>query len=64
MKERLDVILVERRLVESRTKAQWLIKSGFVLVEDMKILKSSKRVDNNSKIKLTKKYPYVGRGGV
>ena len=64
MKERLDVILVERRLVESRTKAQWLIKSGFVLVNDMKILKSSKRVDNNSEIKLTKKYPYVGRGGL
>jgi len=64
MKERLDIVLVERRLVESRTKAQWLIKSGFVLVDDMKILKSSKRVDINSKIKLTKKYPYVGRGGL
>ena len=64
MKERLDVILVERRLVESRTKAQWLIKSGFVIVDEIKILKSSKRIDNNSKIKLTKKYPYVGRGGL
>ena len=64
MKERLDVILVERRLVESRTKAQWLIKSGFVLVDGMKILKSSKRVDNNLTIKLTSKYPYVGRGGL
>ena len=64
MKERLDIIVVERRLVESRTKAQWLIKSGFVLVNGMKILKSSKRVDLNSKIKLTKKYPYVGRGGL
>jgi len=64
MKERLDIIVVERRLVESRTKAQWLIKSGFVLVNDIKILKSSKRVDTNSKIKLIKKYPYVGRGGL
>ncbi|TES93878.1 MAG: TlyA family rRNA (cytidine-2'-O)-methyltransferase, partial [Promethearchaeota archaeon] len=64
MRERLDVILVERRLVESRTKAQWLIKSGFVFVNDMKILKSSKKVDNNSKIKLSRKYPYVGRGGL
>ena len=63
MKERLDIVLVERRLVESRTKAQWLIKSGYVLVNDMKILKSSKRVDINSKINLTKNYPYVGRGG-
>ncbi len=64
MKERLDIVLVDRRLVESRTKAQWLIKSGFVLVNDMIILKSSKRVDINSKINLTKKYPYVGRGGL
>ncbi len=64
MRERLDIVLVERRLVESRTKAQWLIKSGFVLVNDMIILKSSKMVDINSKIKLTKKYPYVGRGGL
>jgi len=64
MKERLDIVLVDRRLVESRTKAQWLVKSGFVLVNDTKILKSSKRVDINSKINLTKKYPYVGRGGL
>ena len=64
MRERLDVILVDRRLVESRTKAQWLIMSGFVLVNEIIVLKSSKRIDINSKIKLTKKYPYVGRGGL
>ncbi|MBY9014137.1 MAG: TlyA family RNA methyltransferase [Candidatus Lokiarchaeota archaeon] len=64
MKERLDIVLVEKRLVESRTKAQWLIKSGYVLVNDMKILKPSKKVEINSKIKLTKKFPYVGRGGI
>ena len=64
MKERLDIVLVDRRLVESRTKAQWLIKSGLVLVNDIKILKSRKKVDINSKINLTKKYPYVGRGGL
>jgi len=64
MRERLDIILVDRRLVESRTKAQWLIKSGFVLVNEIIVLKSSKRIDINSKIKLTKKYPYVGRGGL
>ena len=64
MKERLDIVLVDKRLVESRTKAQWLIKSGFVFVNDVKILKSSKRVDINSNINLTKKYPYVGREGL
>ncbi|KKN04711.1 hypothetical protein LCGC14_1094600, partial [marine sediment metagenome] len=64
MKERIDLLLVERRLVESRTKAQWLIKQGFVLVEGKKILKPSKRIDNILSIQLIKKFPYVGRGGL
>ena len=64
MKERIDLLLVERRLVESRTKAQWLIKQGFVVVEGKKILKPSKRIDNTLSIHLIKKFPYVGRGGL
>ena len=64
MKERIDLLLVERRLVESRTKAQWLIKQGFVVVEGKKILKPSKRIDNTLSIRLIKKFPYVGRGGL
>lgn len=64
MKERLDIILVERRLVESRTKAQWLINNGFVKVGGKKILKPGKKVENSLKIELEKKFPYVGRGGL
>ncbi len=37
MKERIDILLVERRLVESRTKAQWLIKNGYVFVKGKKV---------------------------
>ena len=33
MKERLDILLVERRLVESREQAQRLILAGLVTVE-------------------------------
>ena len=64
MKERLDILLVERRLVESRVKAQWLIKKGYVIVNEFNIIKPSKRIDNNASIRLTRKFPYVGRGGL
>ena len=40
IKERLDLLVVERRLVESRTKAQWLIKNGFVYVNGIEIRNS------------------------
>ncbi|NVM44631.1 MAG: TlyA family RNA methyltransferase [Candidatus Lokiarchaeota archaeon] len=64
MKERLDILLVERRLVESRVKAQWLIKKGYVTVNEKKIIKPGKRIENNSSIILTRRFPYVGRGGL
>ncbi|MFW9866164.1 MAG: TlyA family RNA methyltransferase [Candidatus Thorarchaeota archaeon] len=64
MKERIDILLVERRLVESRTKAQWLIKKGYVYVNNKQILKPGKKVENALQIKLEKKFPYVSRGGL
>ena len=64
MKERIDILLVERRLVESRTKAQWLIKNGYVFVSGKKITKPGRRIDNSLKIQLTRRFPYVGRGGL
>ncbi len=64
MKERIDILLVERRLVESRTKAQWLIRNGYVIVNGVIINKPSKRIDNLLTIELKHEYPYVGRGGL
>jgi len=64
MKERLDILLVERRLVESRTKAKWLIKNGYVFVNDKIIRKPSKKVENSYEIKLKSSFPYVGKGGL
>jgi 23S rRNA (cytidine1920-2'-O)/16S rRNA (cytidine1409-2'-O)-methyltransferase len=64
MKERLDLLLVERRLVESRTKAQWLIKEGLVTVNGKIINKPGKLIQNYYKIELIKEFPYVGRGGL
>ena len=64
MRERLDILLVDRRLVESRTKGQWLIKNGYVLVNNEKATKSGKKIDNSAKIELIKQFPYVGMGGL
>ncbi len=64
MKESLDILVVERRLVESRTKAQWLIRNGYVLVNDTEVNNPGKRIDNRSEIRLKSEFPYVGRGGL
>jgi len=64
IKERLDLLVVERRLVESRTKAQWLILNGHVLVNGIEIRKPGKKIDNSQKIQLKQDFPYVGRGGL
>jgi len=64
MRERLDILLVDRRLVESRTKGQWLIKNGYVLVNNEKATKLGKKIDNMAKIELIRQFPYVGMGGL
>lgn len=64
MKERIDILLVERRLTESRTKAKWLVKNGFVFVNNIEVRKPGKRIDNKYKIELKKEFPYVGKGGL
>jgi 23S rRNA (cytidine1920-2'-O)/16S rRNA (cytidine1409-2'-O)-methyltransferase len=64
MKQRLDRLLVERGLAESREKAQALIMAGDVLVEGQKAVKPGHSVDDSSKIEVTGKAPYVSRGGL
>jgi 23S rRNA (cytidine1920-2'-O)/16S rRNA (cytidine1409-2'-O)-methyltransferase len=64
MKQRLDRLLVERGLAESREKAQALIMAGEVLVEGQKAVKPGHSVEVSSKIEVTGKAPYVSRGGV
>ncbi len=64
MKERLDRLLVERGLAESREKAQALIMAGEVSVDGQKALKPGHAIDAASPIEIAGKPPYVGRGGV
>ena len=63
-KIRLDKLLVENKLCESRQKAQALIMAGNVLVNGQKVFKPSTLVEKNSKIELVENLKYVSRGGL
>lgn len=65
MKERLDVLLVERRLADSREKAKAIIMSGIVYVEGQKEDKAGSMFDVSSNIELRgATMKYVSRGGL
>ena len=64
MKRRIDILLVERGLAESREKAQALIMAGEVYVGDAIASKPSIQVPEDAVIRLREKLPFVGRGGV
>ena len=63
-RQRLDLILVERGLVESREKGQALILAGDVIVDGQKVDKPGHAVATDSKIELADQPRYVGRGGL
>jgi 23S rRNA (cytidine1920-2'-O)/16S rRNA (cytidine1409-2'-O)-methyltransferase len=63
MKTRLDRLLVERGLAESREKAQALIMAGEVTVNGQKAAKSGQTVAGDAAIEVLSPPPYVGRGG-
>jgi len=46
-RERIDKLLVERGLVESRTKAQAMVMAGVVLVDEQRVEKPSHQFDPN-----------------
>lgn len=62
--KRLDLVVVERGLAESREKAQALILAGQVLVDGQKADKAGRRVDDESAIELISGPRYVSRGGL
>src|SRR5580700_3284535 len=63
MKTRLDRLLVERRLAESREKAQALIMAGEVLLNGQKAAKPGQTVAADAILEVLARPPYVGRGG-
>jgi 23S rRNA (cytidine1920-2'-O)/16S rRNA (cytidine1409-2'-O)-methyltransferase len=63
-KQRLDQLLVDRQLADSREKARALILAGQVLLEGQKAAKPGHSVALDSHVELLAKMPYVGRGGL
>ena len=62
-KIRIDQLLVERGLAESREKAQALIIAGEVVVNGQKALKPGHSVAADSRVEVLQRMPYVSRGG-
>lgn len=63
MKTRLDRLLVERGLAESREKAQALIMAGEVRVHGQKASKPGQAYDADARVEVLARPPYVSRGG-
>lgn len=61
---RLDLLLVERGLAESRERAQRLIRAGRVRIGDRVVDKPGALVPPDAPVMVTEPLPYVSRGGL
>lgn len=66
--ERIDKLLLQRGLAESRTKAQALVMAGVVLVNEQRVEKPSEVIPADAEIRIKggddPAARYVGRGGL
>ncbi|HDH53825.1 MAG TPA: TlyA family RNA methyltransferase [Nitrospirae bacterium] len=63
-KVRLDKLLFEKAIVESREKAKAVILEGNVLVNGMVVDKAGSLVKPDAVLAVKSRMPYVGRGGL
>ncbi len=66
-KERIDKLLTDIGLADSRTKAQALVMAGVVLVNERRVEKPSEKFEKSATIRLkgtSVENKYVGRGGL
>ncbi len=63
-RQRLDRLMVDRGLAESREKAQALIMAGEVLIDGRKAQKPGEAVAASSRIEVLARPRFVGRGGI
>lgn len=66
MKKRLDLILVEREIFETREKAKREIMAGNVIVNEQTVTKAGTNFNDDEKtvIRIKDKLKYVSRGGL
>lgn len=62
-KQRLDTLLVDLQLCDSRQQAQRLIRAGEVLVNQQLIDKPGTEVDPEAVVSVKQRSPFVSRGG-
>ncbi len=64
-KSRVDQLLVERGLAESRTRAQALVLAGLVYSGEVKLLKSGQTLKPDAPLEVRgRDHPWVSRGGI
>lgn len=61
--KRIDIVLVEKGLVETRSLAQKLVMAGQVRSNGQVVMKPSSQVPPGSKIEVVQRPPFVSRGG-
>lgn len=62
-RQRIDVLLCERGLAESREKAKALLLAGSVRVNGQRVDKAGAAVPSDASIEVAEALPYVSRGG-
>lgn len=62
-KKRLDHLLVDRQLVQSRSQAQRLIMAGQVQANGQMVVKPSEQFSEEIKVEIIERPKYVSRGG-
>ena len=63
-RKRADLLLVERGLFESRTRAQAAIEAGLVTADDVLVRKPSDTLALDCVLRAAPAHPWVSRGGV
>jgi 23S rRNA (cytidine1920-2'-O)/16S rRNA (cytidine1409-2'-O)-methyltransferase len=64
LRKRIDLLLVERGLFESRARARAAIEAGLVLANDKPVLKASETFSPDAVLQAQPAHPFVSRGGV
>jgi 23S rRNA (cytidine1920-2'-O)/16S rRNA (cytidine1409-2'-O)-methyltransferase len=63
-RKRIDLLLVERGLFESRARARAAIEAGLVVANDKPVVKPSETIPADAVLQAEPAHPYVSRGGV